>query len=147
MILVTFIFIHFVIICVVLLWRTYETHSTLFLKFRCDTVKQIKKIALEHVYVSICYRGLPTESDDQGSDSASERKLTASSIVVCVRLSPVHSLPLTPATSALASTLAPAAPVHRLQQATASVYSHVSFSISELSNSRGFISTLRKHTT
>jgi hypothetical protein len=63
------------------------------------------------------------------------------------RLSPVHRLPLAPATSALASTLAPAAPVHRLQQATASGYSHVSFSISELSNSRGFISTLRKHTT
>jgi hypothetical protein len=37
-----------------------------------------------------------------------------------VRLSPVHSLSLAPATSALASTLAPAAPVHRLQQATAS---------------------------
>jgi hypothetical protein len=57
----------------------------------------------------------------------------------------VHSFPLAPATSALASTLAPAAPVHRLQQAAASGYSHVSFSISELSNSRGFISTLRKH--
>jgi hypothetical protein len=40
-----------------------------------------------------------------------------------MRLSPVHSLPLAPATSALASTLAPAAPVHRLQQATASGYS------------------------
>jgi hypothetical protein len=39
------------------------------------------------------------------------------------RLSPVHSLSLAPATSALASTLAPAAPVHRLQQATASGYS------------------------
>jgi hypothetical protein len=41
----------------------------------------------------------------------------------CVRLSPMHSLPLAPATSALISTLAPAAPVHRLQQATASGYS------------------------
>jgi hypothetical protein len=49
-----------------------------------------------------------------------------------IRLSPVHSLPLAPATSVLASTLAPAAPVHRLQQATGSGYSHVSFSISEL---------------
>jgi hypothetical protein len=29
MILVTFISIHFVIICDVLLWRTYETHPTL----------------------------------------------------------------------------------------------------------------------
>jgi hypothetical protein len=38
------------------------------------------------------------------------------------------------ATSALASTLASAAPVHRLQQATASGYSHISFSVSELSN-------------
>jgi hypothetical protein len=44
--------------------------------------------------------------------------------VVCrLRLSPVHSLPLVSATSALASTLAPAAPVHRLQQATTSGYS------------------------
>jgi hypothetical protein len=64
-----------------------------------------------------------------------------------IRLSPVHNIPLAPAMSALASTLAPAASVHRLQQATASGYSHVSFSISELSNSRGFISTLKKHTT
>jgi hypothetical protein len=36
MILVTFISIHFVIICGVLLWRTYETHPTLSLKFGCD---------------------------------------------------------------------------------------------------------------
>jgi hypothetical protein len=34
---VTFISIHLVIICVVLLWRTYETHPTLPLKSRCDT--------------------------------------------------------------------------------------------------------------
>jgi hypothetical protein len=33
---VTFISIHSVIICVVLLWRTYETHPALFLKSRCD---------------------------------------------------------------------------------------------------------------
>jgi hypothetical protein len=45
----------------------------------------------------------------------------------------VHSLPLAPATSALAFTLVPAAPVHRLQQATVLGYSHVSFSILELS--------------
>jgi hypothetical protein len=32
----TFISIHSVIICVVLLWRTYETHSALSFKFRCD---------------------------------------------------------------------------------------------------------------
>jgi TM2 domain-containing membrane protein YozV len=36
MIFVTFISIHFVIICVVLLWRTYETHPTLYLKSGCD---------------------------------------------------------------------------------------------------------------
>jgi hypothetical protein len=36
MILVTFISIHFVIICDVLLWRTYETHPTLSLKSGCD---------------------------------------------------------------------------------------------------------------
>ena len=36
MIVVTFISIHFVIICVVLLWRTYETHPALSLKSECD---------------------------------------------------------------------------------------------------------------
>jgi hypothetical protein len=36
MLFVTFISIHFVIICVVLLWRTYETHPTLSLKSVCD---------------------------------------------------------------------------------------------------------------
>jgi hypothetical protein len=33
---VTFISIHLVIICVILLWRTYETHLTLPLKSGCD---------------------------------------------------------------------------------------------------------------
>jgi hypothetical protein len=33
---VTFISIHFVIICDVLLWRTYETHPALSLKSGCD---------------------------------------------------------------------------------------------------------------
>jgi hypothetical protein len=37
MIFVTFISIHFVIICDVLFWRTYETHPALSLKSRCDT--------------------------------------------------------------------------------------------------------------
>jgi hypothetical protein len=41
MIFVTFISIHFVIICVVLLWRTYETHPTLSLKFGCDMAQQL----------------------------------------------------------------------------------------------------------
>jgi hypothetical protein len=36
MILVTFISIQFVIICDVLIWRTYETHPALSLKFGCD---------------------------------------------------------------------------------------------------------------
>jgi hypothetical protein len=36
MILVTFISTHFLIICDVLLCRTYETHPTLSLKFGCD---------------------------------------------------------------------------------------------------------------
>jgi hypothetical protein len=39
MIFVTFISIHFVIICVVLLWHTYETHAVLSLKFECDMKK------------------------------------------------------------------------------------------------------------
>jgi hypothetical protein len=38
MIFVTFISIHFVIICVVLLWRTYETHPALSLKSGCDNL-------------------------------------------------------------------------------------------------------------
>jgi hypothetical protein len=37
MIFVTFISIHFVIICDVFLWRTYETHPDLSLKTGCDT--------------------------------------------------------------------------------------------------------------
>jgi hypothetical protein len=37
MIFVTFISIHFVIICGVLLWRTYETHPTLSLKPGSDS--------------------------------------------------------------------------------------------------------------
>jgi hypothetical protein len=37
MIFVTFISIHFVIICDVLLWRTYDTHLALSLKSRCDS--------------------------------------------------------------------------------------------------------------
>jgi hypothetical protein len=36
MILVTFISIHFVIICDVLLWRTYEMHPAILLKSGCD---------------------------------------------------------------------------------------------------------------
>jgi hypothetical protein len=36
MIFVTFISIHFVIICDVLLWRTYETHPALSFKSECD---------------------------------------------------------------------------------------------------------------
>jgi hypothetical protein len=36
---VTFISIHLVIICVVLLWRTYETHPCLSLKYGCDNLQ------------------------------------------------------------------------------------------------------------
>jgi hypothetical protein len=35
---VKFISIHLVIICVLLLWRTYETHPTLPLKSGCDNL-------------------------------------------------------------------------------------------------------------
>jgi hypothetical protein len=41
---VTFISILLVIICVVLLWRTYETHPTLSLKSRCDILTIALKI-------------------------------------------------------------------------------------------------------
>jgi hypothetical protein len=37
----TFISIHLVIICVVLLWRTYETHLALPLKSGCDNIIEI----------------------------------------------------------------------------------------------------------
>jgi hypothetical protein len=40
---VTFISIHSVIICVVLPWRTYETHSSLSLKSGCDSVSRDKQ--------------------------------------------------------------------------------------------------------
>jgi hypothetical protein len=33
----TFISIHYIIICVVISWRTYETHPTLSFKSGCDT--------------------------------------------------------------------------------------------------------------
>jgi hypothetical protein len=36
----TFISIHLVIICVVLLWRTYETHPALSLKSGCDNLER-----------------------------------------------------------------------------------------------------------
>jgi hypothetical protein len=60
---------------------------------------------------------------------------------------PVHNLLLAPATLTLNSTLVPIVLVHRLQQAITSADNRISFSISELSNSRGFISTIRNHTT
>jgi hypothetical protein len=41
MIFMTFISIHYVIICHVLSWRTYETHPTLSLKTGCDTTSSI----------------------------------------------------------------------------------------------------------
>jgi hypothetical protein len=40
----TFIYIHLVIICVVFLWRTYETHPALPLKSGCDTKACNKKV-------------------------------------------------------------------------------------------------------
>jgi hypothetical protein len=45
MIFVTFISIHFVIICDVLLWRTYETHPALSLKSGCDIGVVINKVS------------------------------------------------------------------------------------------------------
>jgi hypothetical protein len=48
MILVKFISIHFVIICDVLFWRTYETHPTLSLKSGCD----IPRVALYMGYIT-----------------------------------------------------------------------------------------------
>src|SRR5688500_4138303 len=44
MILVIFISIHFVIICGVLFWRTYETHPTLSLKSGCDRLAKFMTI-------------------------------------------------------------------------------------------------------
>jgi hypothetical protein len=72
---------------------------------------------------------LPLDARQEGNHGTDGRKSKHS--FACARC-PANALTLAPATSALVSTLAPAAPVHRLQQATASGYSHVSFSISEL---------------
>jgi hypothetical protein len=44
---VTFISIHLVIICVVLLWRTYETHPGLPLISGCDSKSQRQKSELQ----------------------------------------------------------------------------------------------------
>jgi hypothetical protein len=41
MVFVTFISIHFVIICDILLWRTYETYPALFFKSGCDSLRTI----------------------------------------------------------------------------------------------------------
>jgi hypothetical protein len=48
MILVTFISIHFVIICDVLLWLTYETHPDLSLKSGCDTQSRLYRPDLHY---------------------------------------------------------------------------------------------------
>jgi hypothetical protein len=50
MILVTFISIHFVIICDVLLWRTYETHPALSLKSGCDNLFLTKYDKISSVF-------------------------------------------------------------------------------------------------
>jgi hypothetical protein len=48
MIFMTFIFMHSVIICVVLSWRTYETHPALSFKSGCDTyIKLIHELLYE----------------------------------------------------------------------------------------------------
>jgi hypothetical protein len=52
MILVTFICIHLVIICDVLLWRIYETHSALSLKSGCDTRLHIRYRGGDPIHVS-----------------------------------------------------------------------------------------------
>jgi hypothetical protein len=48
MIFVTFISIHFIIICDVLLWRTYEMHPTLSLKSWCDRSGISGNVDLSH---------------------------------------------------------------------------------------------------
>jgi hypothetical protein len=48
---VTFISIHFVIICYVLLWRTYETHPALSYKSGCDiTLVMCGEILVQRIY-------------------------------------------------------------------------------------------------
>jgi hypothetical protein len=44
MIFMTFIYMHFVIICVVLPWRTYEMHPALSLKSGCD--RRVKDVVV-----------------------------------------------------------------------------------------------------
>jgi hypothetical protein len=59
----------------------------------------------------------------------------------------VHRIPLAPIISALDPTLTSAVSVHNLQQSIGSAYSHINFSISELSNSNTIISTRKNCTT
>jgi hypothetical protein len=49
----TFISIHFVIICDVLLWRTYEMHPALSLKSGCDT-KAFEEILSDRGFLCFC---------------------------------------------------------------------------------------------
>jgi hypothetical protein len=59
MILVTFISIHFVIICDVLLWRTYETHPALSLKSGCDRKSSLKSPSSALKVSAFRTRGVP----------------------------------------------------------------------------------------
>jgi hypothetical protein len=75
MIFVTFISIHFVIICVVLLWPTYETQPALSLKSGCDSsgVGQTGGSASSHTPVSSImpnqWMGSPSIQQSESSES------------------------------------------------------------------------------
>jgi hypothetical protein len=67
MILVTFISIHFVIICDVLLWHTYETHPALSLKSVCDNTLTTYETASRRVPGASHSSGAHRGKGDDGS--------------------------------------------------------------------------------
>jgi hypothetical protein len=81
---VTFISIHLVIVCVVLLWHTYETHPGLLLKSVCDTNCIIAKLpswrnfvaSLKHmrqvISVEILIASLDVEEKSWAKDTSSK---------------------------------------------------------------------------
>jgi hypothetical protein len=70
MIFVTFISIHFVIICDVLLWRTYEMHPALSLKSGCDSMSGRSIILAQATTGEIILKGISTAPNHQGYSKA-----------------------------------------------------------------------------
>jgi hypothetical protein len=88
---VTFISLHFVIICVVLLWRTYVTHPALSLKSLCDT-RSVSPTAPPHLpCVMTCGPSLSTAHAraSRGLDTSIQAPLVRLSSLFCEQTSEV----------------------------------------------------------